>query len=112
MVNIDKVLTLAKAKGITQKSICLKLGKGLTYLADVKRGQIIIPDQKAELLADILGTTPEYLTDKTDTPTPPQTVTDLDIKVALFGGDGEVTDEMWEEVKQFAAFVKQKNQKK
>ena len=32
-----------------------------------------------------------------------------DLKVALFGGDGEVTDEMWEEVKNFAEFVKAKN---
>lgn len=30
------------------------------------------------------------------------------MKVALFGGDGEVTDEMWNEVKAFAEFVKQK----
>lgn len=29
-------------------------------------------------------------------------------KVALFGGDGEVTEEMWNEVKAFAEFVKQK----
>ena len=33
-------------------------------------------------------------------------VTDDDIKFALFGGDGEITDEMFEEVRNFAAFVK------
>jgi hypothetical protein len=33
-------------------------------------------------------------------------VTDEDIKFALFGGDGEITDEMYEEVKRFAAFIK------
>ena len=31
-----------------------------------------------------------------------------DLKVALFGGDGEVTDEMWDEVKNFAQYVKSK----
>lgn len=31
-----------------------------------------------------------------------------EVKVALFGGDGEVTDEMWEEVKKFADYVKNK----
>ena len=36
------------------------------------------------------------------------TVTEDDIKVALFGGSGDVTDEMWEEVKNFAEFVKNK----
>ena len=34
-----------------------------------------------------------------------------DVKVALFGGDGEVTDEMWDEVTSFVEFVKQKHKK-
>ena len=34
-------------------------------------------------------------------------VSDEEIKFALFGG-GEITDEMWEEVKRYAEFVKQK----
>lgn len=46
----------------------------------------------------------------TESPTSP-TVTENDLKVALFGGSGEVTDEMWEEVKNFAEFVKNKNKK-
>ena len=33
-------------------------------------------------------------------------VTDEDIKFALFGGDGEITDEMYEEVKKFASYLK------
>ena len=32
-------------------------------------------------------------------------------KVALFGGDTNVTEEMWEEVKQYAEFIKQKQKK-
>ena len=31
-----------------------------------------------------------------------------DIKAALFGGDNEVTDEMWDEVKKFVEFIKSK----
>lgn len=34
------------------------------------------------------------------------------MRVALFGGDQEVTDEMWDEVKQFAEFVKAKHAKR
>ena len=34
-----------------------------------------------------------------------------EIKVALFGGEQEVTDEMWEEVKRFVEFIKQKKDK-
>ena len=29
-----------------------------------------------------------------------------DLKAALFGGDGEITDEMWDDVKRYAAFIK------
>ena len=34
-----------------------------------------------------------------------------DVKVALFGGAGEVTDEMWDEVTSFVEYVKQKHKK-
>lgn len=37
-------------------------------------------------------------------------ISENEIKVALFGGDGIVTDEMWQEVKNFVAFVKQKKE--
>ena len=33
-------------------------------------------------------------------------VSDDDIKFALFGGDGEITDAMYDEVKRFAQMVK------
>ncbi len=39
-------------------------------------------------------------------------VTDDDIKFALFGGDGEITDAMYEEVKQFAQMVKMREDAK
>lgn len=38
-------------------------------------------------------------------------VSDDDLMVALFGGNDDVTEEMWEEVKRFAEFVKNKNKK-
>lgn len=37
-----------------------------------------------------------------------RSVSDDDIKFALFGGDGEITDEMYDEVKRFAAYIKQR----
>ena len=39
-------------------------------------------------------------------------VTDNDIKFALFGGEEEITDEMYDEVKNFAEYVKQKYKNK
>jgi hypothetical protein len=43
---------------------------------------------------------------------PRTTVSDEDIKFALFGGDGEITDAMYDEVKRFAAFLKQREAQK
>lgn len=37
-----------------------------------------------------------------------RSVSDDEIKFALFGGDGEITDEMYDEVKRFAAYIKQR----
>ena len=45
-------------------------------------------------------------------PSRPDKKTEEELKVALFGGDGEVTDEMWEEVRSFAAFLKEKHRQK
>lgn len=39
-------------------------------------------------------------------------VSDEDIKFALFGGDGEITDAMMDEVRSFAAYVKQREEQK
>ena len=40
------------------------------------------------------------------------TVSDEGIKFALFGGDGDITDAMYDEVKRFAAFLKQREAQK
>ncbi len=39
-----------------------------------------------------------------------RTPSERDIKVALFGGEDEVTEDMWQEVKNFVAFIKQKKE--
>ncbi len=50
----------------------------------------------------------ELLDEKEKAPTPEgeRTVSDEDIKFALFGGDGDITDAMFDEVKRFARMVK------
>ena len=46
--------------------------------------------------------------EKAPTASGERSVSDDDIKFALFGGDGEITDAMYDEVRKFAAFVKQR----
>lgn len=68
-----------------------------------------LPYDRALLIAEYLGLPVEQiLTGEKNAPAPEgrRAVTDEDIKFALFGGDGEITDEMYEEVKRFAAYIK------
>lgn len=66
MYKIDRVIQLAKEKGVSQAYICGKLGLRRTYLADVRLGKDSIPDDRLAIIADILNTTPEYLKGETD----------------------------------------------
>lgn len=66
MSTIDRVLQLAKEKGISQAFICGKLGLRRTYLSDVRLGKDSLPDDRLSIIADILSTTPEYLKGETD----------------------------------------------
>ena len=40
----------------------------------------------------------------------PTAPSEREIKVALFGGEDEVTEDMWQEVKNFVAFIKRKKE--
>lgn len=66
MVNIDKIKNLAREKGIKIKHICAEVGRAETYLSNIKNGQDRMTPDRLEKIANILGTTAEYLTDKTE----------------------------------------------
>lgn len=75
-----------------------------------------IPYDRAIKIAEYLNLSVEYIltgNEKKNTPAKEgERVKDDDIKFALFGGDGEITDEMYEEVKRFAKFVQQREREK
>ena len=64
--------------------------------------------------ADFYGVTIDYLIGKTDHKKGYyQPSTEEDLRFALFkGADVEITDEMYDEVKRFAAFVAQREKEK
>jgi transcriptional regulator with XRE-family HTH domain len=70
MVNIDKIKTLAKSKGISISFICEQFGAGRGYLNDIARGKNSMSDDRIFKIAKILNTTYDYLTDLTDNPDP------------------------------------------
>ena len=70
MVNIDKIKSLAKERGIKLGYLTGQLGLTHTYFADVKKNGKDIPDDRLGIIADILDTTCDYLRDKTDIKNP------------------------------------------
>ena len=101
---------LCDERGISVYRACEEIGLNRSAVAKWKAGGRPNGNTAAKL-ADFFGVTTDYLLEKTEEKTPAgiqRAVSDEDIKFALFGGDGEITDEMYEEVKQFAAFLKQR----
>ena len=109
----DRIQEMCKSSGVSQKHLCDLLGKDRAFLSNVFRGNCTINGEQLAVLANELRTSPAYLLGEIDTPAQEKKkpASDAELKVALFGGDGEVTDEMWDEVVRFAEFVKSKHSK-
>lgn len=107
---IDELLT---QKGISGAKMSADLGMSRSFMTELRKGRAkSVKLETAQKIADYLGVSVSCLLgDENNAPAADagrRSVTDEDIKFALFGGDGEITDEMYEEVKRFAAYLKEK----
>lgn len=103
---------LAKEQGFRNMTeLCREAGVPRATMTELKMGRSRdISKPNAQKLAQALGVTLDTVYGN-ETPDAPK-VSDEDIKFALFGGSGEITDAMYEEVLRFAAYVKQREQEK
>ena len=67
LANIDKIKSLAKKQGLKLKFLCSQVGMTESYFSDVKNGKNTISDERLQIIADLLHTTPAYLKDETQT---------------------------------------------
>ena len=116
MTIAQKIKALRKQAKLTQTELGDMLGVQKNAVSKWECGRVTdIPAGKIKAMAKIFDVPPSYLIDNESPeipqPSPEGSVSDNDIKFALFGGDQEISDEMYEEVKQFAAFVKARNKK-
>lgn len=106
---IDELLT---QKGISGAKMSADLGMSRSFMTELRKGRAkSVKLETAQKIADYLGVNVACLLGEENNAPAAQSsrsVTDEDIKFALFGGDGEITDEMYEEVKRFAAYLKEK----
>ena len=110
----NRFRALCEQKQISVYRACTDIGLNRSAVAKWKGGGK--PNgSTAARLAEYFGVTTDYLLGQSEEKTAgsaPRPVSDEEIKCALFGGDGEITDAMYDEVKQFAAFIKQREAEK
>ena len=105
----DRFEELCHEKGVKPGRACTEMGVSRSLAAKWKATGTEKPS------ADVLEKMSAYFEksideilgkEKAPTQEGERQISDDDIKFALFGGDGEITDDMYEEVKRFAQMVK------
>ena len=107
----ERIETLCRERNVSITTVCRQCGASRASLSDLKAGRK--QSLSAETLSKLAGwfnVSVDYLLGNENAPTEVRgrNVSEEDIKFALFGGDGEITDEMYQEVRAFADFVKQR----
>ena len=110
--SVEFVRSICQQRRIPISALEKACGFSNGYLNPKKMARI--PYDRAVLIGQYLNIpASQILTgEEAEESRPKNTVTDDDIKFALFGGDGEITDAMYDEVKRFAAFLKERQAQK
>lgn len=109
---IDTFSALCVAKGITMNKACIEIGISRTATAKWKNGAV--PNgQTLAKIADYFSVSVDYLlgqeSENASTEISERKFNGDDIMFALSrGGEAEITDEMYQEVKNFAAYIAQR----
>lgn len=112
MCTLDRIQQLLKEQNKTQKDLTDFLGLSKNTFTNWKLGFTSSYTKYINKIAEFLDVSTDYLLGNTDERKPiNHDITDDDIKFALFEGADNITDEMYEEVKEFAKFVKNKYNK-
>lgn len=101
--NLDMLL---KEKGIRKSVLSRESGIPYTTIDGFyKKGYENIKLSTLQKIADYFDVSVDFLIGKSEM-RKVSVATDDELKIALFGGNEEVTDEMWNEVRKFAAYAK------
>lgn len=109
----EKIRNARKSAGLTQKELARQLGVSNTSISNWEKDLSRPSAELIQKLCVLLHLQPNDFYASQETAQAPAvsgrgTVRDEDIKFALFGGDGEITDAMFDEVKRFATYLKQR----
>ncbi len=113
IVFYDRFAYLCKERGISVSRAAMEAGISKSLVTKWKTNSIEIPSPDVlQKLSKYFSIPISALLGEESPETAPSaqrnTVSDEDIQFALFGGNDAITEAMYEEVKQFAAFIKQR----
>lgn len=108
-MNCKRIAYLRKKLGIRQKEFAKMLQVTPSAVSQWENGRTTPDISLIPQIAELLGTTVSDLMGESQPEHP--VIRDEDIKFALFGGDAEITDAQFEEVKRFAQFVKMREER-
>lgn len=111
----NKILALCKERGIKGGKMCTDIGMSKGILTDLKMGrQSSISTANAKKIADYFGVSVDYLlgNEKKETPlvngNQERSFSDDDIKFALWGDCKDISDDDLDDVRRYAAFVRER----
>lgn len=103
----EKINQLCKERGITVSQMCRELNITRSCLSELSKGRTeTLSAVNTNKIAGYFGVSAAYLTGEENK------YNEEDLKFALFNGANGITDEMFEEVKQFAQMVKLREESK
>ena len=105
----ENFVSLCDEKKISPNAVCEALGLSNATATKWKRGAMP-RNATVQAIADYFDVPVERLFSSETKKSP--SVSDEDIKIALFGGEKDVPDEVWDEVKRFAQYAKERYGKK
>lgn len=108
---------LLNERGISGAQMSADLGMSRSFMTELRKGRAKgIKLETAQKIAEYFGVSVDYLlgeeTEKAPAQVSKRIVSDDDIKFALFRGKEDITDEMYQEVKNFAEYVAQREANK
>lgn len=107
----DRLARISRSYGMSPSRAALAAGVSKSAVSKWKREPDSVPSGTVlSKLAAYFGISASELLGEIKTPSPK--ISDEDIKFALFGGSGDITQEMYDEVRSFAAFVKEREANK
>ncbi|MBE6781261.1 MAG: helix-turn-helix transcriptional regulator [Ruminococcaceae bacterium] len=99
-----RIESLCKSRGINVTEMCKRLSIPRASLTDFKMGRRrSVSASTLQKIAEYFSVSVEYLLTGENANT-----NDINLKIALFGGENGITDEMLQEVLRYATYIKER----